>query len=505
MKKSGNKTDGHDMVLPMNDDLDVLLCKDSLLTPICQHKKCYQTLVAIGDAIMVVNMHGGVEFLNPMASELTGWTLEDVSGVSYKKIFLLSGDRKGVVIQDSVEKVLMSGKGQKLTDYAILTSKKGVKYFIEGNVSPIIDTKGKSVGAAIAFRDISEKKEERTKIEYLSYHDYLTGLYNRRYFEEELNRLDTKRNLPISILMGDVNGLKLINDIFGHSYGDKMLKEVAGIMQNECRSDDIIARWGGDEFVMLLPKTDLNEAEKIALRIKNKISTIKDYAIEISISIGCDSKTHENLDMIRTLNKAETKMYYSKTLEKSSKQCDELEAIVNLFFENYERERQHAEYVSKMSREVGIALNLSQLDIQKLMKVGRLHNIGKVILEPGISGKEQLLKLSEYKVEESHPLVGYRILSNFDDTLELADIVLAHHENWDGSGFPKRLKGEKIPLMARIINIVGSFEQMIHSSGQATVKSYSDAILEIKNGAGTKFDPKIVDVFIELLHAKKGN
>ncbi len=498
-----SETGASNVGMPMNKELNALRFNNFAMRLSCEGKKCHQTLLSIGDAIMVIGIKRQVEFLNPEACRLTGWTFEEALGVNYKKVFLLSGEQEDAVVNDSIEKVFLSGKGQKLDNYAILTSKNGTEYFIEDNASPILDEKGQMVGVVLVFRDISEKKEERTKIEYLSYHDYLTGLYNRRYFEEELYRLDVTRNLPISILMGDVNGLKLINDIFGHSYGDKMLKEIAGIMQVECRSDDIIARWGGDEFVILLPKTALNDAESIAERIKTRVSAIRGYAIEISISIGCDSKTHENFDMIRTLNKAETKMYYSKTLEKSNKQSDELEAIINLFFTNCERESQHATYVSEMSQKIGIALNFSQRDLRKLVRAAKLHNIGKVILEPNLLGRGQLLKPSEYKAFEAHPLVSYRILAYFDDTLELADIVLAHHENWDGSGFPKGLKGKNIPLMARIIHIVGSYEQMIHAPDKAQAKSSEEAIQQIRNNAGIKFDPDLVGIFIKLLLTEK--
>ena len=124
----------------------------------------------------------------------------------------------------------------------------------------------------ILDEEINERTKREKEISYLSYHDVLTGLYNRRFYEEEIKRLDTERNLPISIIIGDVNGLKLVNDAFGHDKGDELLQKAAAAIQSACRTDDIVARWGGDEFVILLPKTKTEEAEEIVNRIKELYS-----------------------------------------------------------------------------------------------------------------------------------------------------------------------------------------------------------------------------------------
>ncbi|MDZ5035172.1 GGDEF domain-containing protein, partial [Clostridium perfringens] len=138
---------------------------------------------------------------------------------------------------------------------------------IEDNAAPIKGENDVINGVALAFRDVSEKKERQEKIEYLSFYDQLTGLYNRRFFEEELKRLDTKSNLPITLVIIDVNGLKLTNDAFGHLEGDKLLQKVAKVIKKECRNEDIISRIGGDEFTIILPKTSSEETEKILNRI----------------------------------------------------------------------------------------------------------------------------------------------------------------------------------------------------------------------------------------------
>ena len=168
---------------------------------------------------------------------------------------------------------------------------------------------------AVIVSDITERKNNEKNILYISYHDYLTGLYNRRFYEEELKRLDTERNLPLSIIMGDVNGLKYINDTYGHLTGDDLLMKVANSIRKACRSDDIIARLGGDEFVILLPKTDSVEAGKIVERIKEFLLSETVGTRKISMSFGFDTKHRIQDDIQHIFKLTEKKMYQKKSVE----------------------------------------------------------------------------------------------------------------------------------------------------------------------------------------------
>ena len=165
------------------------------------------------------------------------------------------------------------------------------------------------------LRDISERNKMEQQLQYLSYHDQLTGLYNRRFFEEELKRLDVQRNFPLSIVMGDVNGLKLVNDSFGHLVGDQLLKKVAEIITKGCRADEIIARLGGDEFVILLPKTDVHETELIFKRVQDLATKEKIGSVDISVSFGWETKNNEEENIEEVFKKAEAHMYKKKLFE----------------------------------------------------------------------------------------------------------------------------------------------------------------------------------------------
>jgi diguanylate cyclase (GGDEF)-like protein/PAS domain S-box-containing protein/putative nucleotidyltransferase with HDIG domain len=329
----------------------------------------------------------------------------------------------------------------------------------------------------LLFRNFRKLKTKNDEINYLSYYDPLTGLYNRRFFEEELNRLDTEDNLPISIIMGDVDDLKLANDIFGHSAGDMLITKVAEVMKSGCRKEDIIARWAGDEFIIILPNTKNEEAEEIAKRIKSRLSKEHIKAIKVSISLGCDTKNSVEESISQVIENAENKMYSQKTLDRKSIHINTIYTIIKTLHEKSHKEKEHSKHVSRICQDIGRAMNLSEDEIKSLKDAGYLHDIGKIVTD-----------------DQQHPVAGYRILNYFDETVELAKYVLSHHERWDGSGYPKGLKGEDIPVVSRIIAIAESYEELINSS-----MSKDDAILEIEKDSGSKFDPYIVEVFIKML------
>jgi len=346
-------------------------------------------------------------------------------------------------------------------------------------------------------RDVSERKQLEQKLEYLSYHDQLTGLYNRRFFEEEEKRLDVGRNYPLTILMADVNGLKLVNDSFGHSMGDDLLKKVAEVFTNGCRADDIIARLGGDEFVILLPKTDTFEAEQIAKRIKSIAMQERLGSIDISISIGLETKNNKEEQIQEIFKKAEDHMYKKKLFESPSMRGKTINTIISTLHEKNKREEQHSHRVSALCQSIGQTIGLPEEEIQELKTVGLLHDIGKIAIDENILNKPGKLTEDEWNEIKRHPEVGYRILSTVNHMSEMAEFVLAHHERWDGNGYPKGLEKEQIPLQSRIIAIADAYDAMTSERSYGSALPKEIAIQELQNNAGTQFDPELVIVFIE--------
>jgi diguanylate cyclase (GGDEF)-like protein/PAS domain S-box-containing protein len=464
-----------------------------------ERNKYLQTLISIGDGVLVVDKAGKIEMLNRMGEKLTGWTYKEARGRDYKEVFKLSHDIPHNDIQDPVEEVYKTGEIQELGSHVILTSKDGTHYYIEDSGAPIKDEVGANAGVVLVFRDVTEKKEQHRKIEYLSFHDALTGLYNRRFFEEELLRIDKEENLPITIAMGDVNGLKLTNDIFGHTYGDLLIQNLSQVLKDVCRSEDIIVRWGGDEFIILLPKTTNEEAQKLMALIKLEYAKKRVKAIKGSVSIGIETKQSQNENLSILLTSAEEKMYAAKSMERDAISSDTVKAIISSLHENSAREKDHSLHVSELCYQLAKAMDFSEKKLRQLRDVGYLHDIGKIVLDPKILNKDYKLTTEEWNEVKRHPIVGFRILNSFDDTLDLAESVLAHQERWDGLGYPKGLKGKEIPVMARIIAVAESYDRMIHDSDNIKAMNKDEAIKVIKENSATQFDPKIAEFFVELM------
>lgn len=363
--------------------------------------------------------------------------------------------------------------------------------------TPYRDADGSLIGILGISRDITERKQKEEEVYTIAYHDHLTGLHNRRFFEEELQRINVNRNLPLTIVMGDVNGLKLINDSFGHPVGDELLKKAAAIIKKSCRADDIMARLGGDEFVILLPKTDAVETEKIIERIHELSSLEKINGLDISISFGHETKMNENEAIGDIFKNAEDKMYRNKLYEAASLRSKTIDLIINTLFEKNNREMFHSKRVSRICEEIAIQMHLGKSVVEKVKLAGLVHDIGKIGIDEKILNSPDKLNEDEWSEIKKHSEIGYRILMSAKEFSEIAKYVLEHQEKWDGSGYPKGLKGEEISLEARIISIADAFDAMTGVRSYGRVFTVEEALDEIRRCAGKHFDPNIANIFIE--------
>jgi diguanylate cyclase (GGDEF)-like protein/PAS domain S-box-containing protein len=449
------------------------------------------------DAIVLFNQRHQVVDINNKFTALFGYTIDAIKGREVDSI--LAPMEKSIEANQLTRDLL---NGNEVAIESTRYSANGIAKDVSIKGVPVI-LNNQIVGGYGIYTDISERKKAEDEIIYMSYHDQLTGLYNRRFFEEELKRLDTGRNLPLSIVMADMNGLKLTNDAFGHTMGDKLLMATAEIIKQECRSDDIVARLAGDEFVILLPKTSFEEAEQIVKRIREASAKIQLNFMELSISFGWATKINIDEDMIEILKDAEDAMYRNKLFESPSIRSKTIQAIINSLYEKNQREEQHSHRVSDLCGAMGIALNRTGREVSELKNAGLLHDIGKIAIDEELLNKTSPLTNEEWNEMKRHPEIGYRILSSVNDMSELADLLLAHHEHWDGSGYPKGLKGEEIPWQARVILIADAYDAMTNERAYRAALTKEAAIEELRKNAGKQFDPEFVKVFIEKVLDKK--
>lgn len=330
--------------------------------------------------------------------------------------------------------------------------------WLNKNGIPLLDEHGDLIGYQGSDTDITERKDAEKKIRYLSFHDSLTGLYNRIYLEKEMQRLDTGRQLPIGIIMADLNDLKLVNDTFGHEVGDEMLKHIAEILRNSCRKEDIIARWGGDEFVIFLPQTTEEDVNTICKRINErcKVTYVKDIPLSLALGSAIKNSTDKNLAEI--LKEAEENMYKHKLAGNQRLRSTVLNTLLkNLEAKSFETEA-HYSGMQNVAQRIGKKTGLSESELSKLKILIPLHDIGEVNISEEILNKKGPLTAGEWEIIRKHPETGYRIVRATEEFAHVAGDILSHHERWDGSGYPQGLKGKEIPLLARITAIADAYE-----------------------------------------------
>lgn len=352
-------------------------------------------------------------------------------------------------------------------------------------------------------QDVTFRKLAEEKIYHLSYHDKLTGLYNRAYYDEALKDLDDKGEYPFSIIIGDMNGLKLANDAFGHREGDNLLVTTARIFERACRKGDIISRLGGDEFAIILPGTSQAEANKICERIKQLCTESSYKPVQPSIALGCAEKLSASQSLESFCRTADDNMYKNKLNENKMINNSIISTLQAALEEKMFETKDHAERLRNLATELGAAAGLSDSKLDELSLAATMHDIGKIALPGETLLKPGVLTEEEWKIVKRHSEIGYHIILASLKMASIAEYILAHHEHWDGQGYPRNLKGEEIPIASRIISIVDAFDVMQHSRPYRRAMNRQEALCELERCAGTQFDPDLVDLFIKAILKEK--
>ena len=348
--------------------------------------------------------------------------------------------------------------------------------------------------------DITERKNKEERILYLNQYDVLTGLNNRRSFEEQKQHLFSPENSPVSVIVGDINGLKLVNDTLGHDMGDKLIKGVADILKSICRKQDFIARTGGDEFIIIQPKTTAAQAEKNVAEIlkkcesKNRISSEKNFYFSLSLGFAIRKDPKESIEEVMKI--AENYMYQRKLLSNKSVHNTIIKSIQATMYERSFETEEHSRRLAHCAGKIARKLNLPQGQLDEIELLAMLHDIGKIGVDDNVLKKPGPLTDTEWIQMKRHPEIGYRIAISSPELSHIAEYILSHHERWDGKGYPRNLKGKNIPIQARIIAVADAYDAMTYDRPYRAMLPKEKAVEEIKRNSGTQFDPAIVDVFL---------
>lgn len=380
---------------------------------------------------------------------------------------------------------------------------------------------------------VSIEKEHSKELQTLANMDELTGLYNHRYFQESLEKninIASENNTCLFLLFMDIDYFKNYNDTNGHQAGDLLLSEVGSILRNSVRKGDIVARYGGEEFAVILPNTYEKEAIKIGEKIRMNIENTYFLGQEnqpnqnITMSIGISSYPLRSKSKHQLINTADDALYRAKSLNKNRVElyynvleeiCQEIHidqytihSLKSLISKINKKDRYtygHTERVVIYVGWLADELNLSNEDKFNLKLAAYLHDIGKIEISADILNKKERLTDEELDILRDHPVLGENLVKEIESFSSLLPLIRHHHEKYDGTGYPDRLKGEEIPYLARIITIADSFDAMTSHRPYNMRKSHEDAMNELKRYSGIQFDPQLVEKFTDMLMKENSN
>jgi diguanylate cyclase (GGDEF)-like protein/putative nucleotidyltransferase with HDIG domain len=380
------------------------------------------------------------------------------------------------------------------------------------------------IAAPIENAQLYARLEQKSRI------DELTGLFNRRYFEERLKEELSRHSRygdVFSMFMIDLDKFKAYNDVYGHPAGDVLLSHIGRIIRDSVRNIDLAFRYGGDEFVVILPQTARDAAYVVAERVLRQIAEeMEKKAIAVTCSIGLASYPADGILSGELVDVADTALYHAKgtggnRIFLSSRILPEVShnggipgigvkpGSLSEVYDIASAVEAKDPYTYGHSKKVNIyavalaeKIGLSPNEVSVLSAAALLHDIGKVAISDKVLRKKGRFTNEDWEAIKAHPKLGANIVGNIPELAGAVNSILYHHERWDGTGYPEGLKGEEIPLEARILAIADSFEAMTSARPYHPALSIQEVVAELRQGAGHQFDPRLVEVFIDIVEAR---
>lgn len=458
---------------------------------IAKSERKYRTLFEKGPGLMLqLDREGNIVTVNKAC----------LSALEYRKHELIGMSLMTLATESQVNKRFVQlAKGHTSLPLELNLRSKSGKVLTLSMLFHMMEIDGIASEIYAFAQNITQKKEYEDHIKFLSYHDKLTNLNNRTFFDEYLNRIHEDSSRKYAIVIGDVNGLKDTNDLFGHKVGDELLKAMAEILKASCRQTDIVCRIGGDEFAMILPDADDLVAKTVCDRVRELCESHNDFLITMSIALGYSSRLCKDHASEMVMKEADDKMYKNKLNQSKSIRSSIVLSLQASLEEKTMETNEHAKRIQTYTLALGRKLNLDDVTMDELSLSALFHDIGKIGVPDSILLKAGALADEEWSVMKKHCEIGFNILNSGPNMGGVALSVLHHHEQWNGTGYPKRLSGEQIPLISRLISIADAYDVMTTDRVYSRSMSSQEAIEELLRCKGTQFDPQLVDLFIECL------
>lgn len=458
-------------------------------------EELYRTVTDFAaDMVFWRSPRGDILYVSPNCERITGWA----DGDFYASPGLLdeivhSDDRGRWLAYINREKSAVSSS----LEFRIVTKAGGVCW-INCVSRHVFSEKGEFCGLRGSHHDISDHKQAEAQLQFISMHDSLTGFYNRASFERDLPDYSGADCLPVSVIICDVDGLKFVNDTLGHLAGDELLIRVADILRRCLPPGTAIYRIGGDEFTVIFRNAVREVVEKICREFKEAIAFYNTGEVElpISVSVGFAASEDRQADIGVLLKEADDAMYREKLSHSQNVRGTTMAALVKALDSRDFCAGGHAERMQEMAVTLAIKAGLPEKSLGNLRLLAQFHDIGKAGIPDTVLFKRGALSKREREIIERHAEIGYRMAISTPELAPVAELILKHHEWWDGRGYPLRLKGEEIPVECRILSVVDAFDAMISERPYRKPLVRAAALAEIGRGAGSQFDPLLAALFI---------